>query len=185
VRRALMPLKAMAARTGCAVVLVRHLNKDSRNSKAIYRGGGSIGFVGACRSALLLAADPDDEELRVVAVVKGNLAPDSWKTSIQFRLESVSEAAARVAWEGESSRSGDDLLQPPDLRDGAGKDAEEWLEEKLAEGPVLSSELETARRAADIATATYKRARKRLGVKASEQRFSGRWESCLPGKGIK
>ena len=44
VRRALAPLRAMLEDTGCAAVLIRHLNKDSKSSNAIYRGGGSIGF---------------------------------------------------------------------------------------------------------------------------------------------
>ena len=52
VRSALMPLAAMCQRTGVAVLLLRHLNKDSSKS-ALYRGGGSIAFAalpGSCCS---------------------------------------------------------------------------------------------------------------------------------------
>src|SRR5262249_27535834 len=52
IRRALAPLAALAARTGAAVLVIRHLNK-SGGQNAKYRGGGSIGIFGAARSALL------------------------------------------------------------------------------------------------------------------------------------
>jgi RecA-family ATPase len=48
VRRALTPLKQMAERTGVAVILVRHLNKMP-GGNPLYRGGGSIGIIGAFR----------------------------------------------------------------------------------------------------------------------------------------
>lgn|GEM_PF-3456641 len=73
VRRALAPLAALAERAGCAVVIIRHLNKGAGGS-AIYRGGGSIGIVGAARAAFVVAKDPDDATARVLAPVKCNLA---------------------------------------------------------------------------------------------------------------
>jgi hypothetical protein len=42
--------KMMAERTGAAVVLVRHLNKRTDVSNALYRGGGSIGLSGTVDS---------------------------------------------------------------------------------------------------------------------------------------
>lgn len=66
VRRALTPLAALAERTGAAVRAVRHLTK-SRTTRAKYRDACSIGIIGAVRSALLLARDPDDPNRRVIA----------------------------------------------------------------------------------------------------------------------
>src|SRR5438094_119722 len=63
-------------RTGAAVVAIRHLSKlASRNP--LYRGGGSIAFIGAARSGLLIARDPDDSTgaRRVLASTKSNLGP--------------------------------------------------------------------------------------------------------------
>jgi RecA-family ATPase len=74
VRRALTPLARLAARHSCAVLLVRHLTKGTGNN-ALYRGGGAIGLVGACRSAWLVAGDPIDPRQCVLAQVKNNLAP--------------------------------------------------------------------------------------------------------------
>ena len=55
-------------------MLIRHLNK-SGGGHAMYRGGGSIGIIGAARSAFLIARDPDDETgaRRIFAVTKSLL----------------------------------------------------------------------------------------------------------------
>ncbi|PYT27617.1 MAG: hypothetical protein DMG58_20015 [Acidobacteria bacterium] len=53
IRRALAPLATMSQRTRAAVLVVRHLNKNSEGN-ALYRGGGSIGIIGAARSGLLV-----------------------------------------------------------------------------------------------------------------------------------
>ncbi len=56
-RRALWPLAQLADDTGVAVVVVRHLNKAT-GGNPLYRGGGSIGIIGAARSGLLVAPTP-------------------------------------------------------------------------------------------------------------------------------
>ncbi len=56
IRRALFPLGRLAEETGAAVLVVRHLNKGG-SSNPLYRGGGSIGIIGAARSGLLVAKD--------------------------------------------------------------------------------------------------------------------------------
>jgi len=68
VRRALAPLAKLAEETGVAVVVVRHLTQSS-GGNPLYRGQGSIGIIGAARSALLVAKHPEDEGLRVLAAV--------------------------------------------------------------------------------------------------------------------
>lgn len=72
VRRALFPLFALARDTGAAVITIRHLNKGQ--GKAVYRGGGSIAFIGAARSAYTIGRDAEDPERRVMACVKMNIA---------------------------------------------------------------------------------------------------------------
>src|ERR687890_334782 len=63
VRRALAPLAKLAERTGAAILIVRHLNKAS-GGETTHRGGGSIGIIGAARSGLVVAEDPEDPEWR-------------------------------------------------------------------------------------------------------------------------
>ncbi len=67
IRRVLQPLATMAARTGVALEVVRHWNKNAQSGKAIYRGGASIGIAGAARSILVVGKDPDDPRRRVLA----------------------------------------------------------------------------------------------------------------------
>jgi hypothetical protein len=92
VRRALTPLKRMAERTGAAVVLVRHLNK-SQGGNPLYRGGGSIGIIGAARSGMVVGPHPDSEELRVLAGQKNNLSlpPRSLAYEIRDGGERISQ----------------------------------------------------------------------------------------------
>jgi hypothetical protein len=73
VRRALFPLAELAEKHGCAVLLVRHLGK-SGGTRSVYRGGGSTGLLGACRSGWLIARNPQQPERRVLAQVMNNLA---------------------------------------------------------------------------------------------------------------
>ena len=58
---------------------------------ALHRAGGSVGIVGAMRSAMLLAVDPDDAEKRVLAHVKGNLAKPMPALRFRFYEESRSK----------------------------------------------------------------------------------------------
>ncbi len=83
VRRGLAALKALGERTGAAIIVVRHLNKTAA-ANPLYRGGGSIGIIGAARCGLLLARDPDDPHRRILAATKGNLAAPP--PSLTFRL---------------------------------------------------------------------------------------------------
>lgn len=189
VRRALAPLARLAERTGCAIVLLRHLNKSS-GSHAMYRGGGSIGIVGAARVALLVAADPDDAERRIVATVKNNLAPHP--PSIAFRLVGdEATGAARVEWLGESAHGASALLaiRTDDSEGGALAEAVDVLRTILADGPVPAKAAEQeATTGAGITRATLLRARKAAGVVAEKVGRPGErgqyWQWRLEAKAL-
>jgi hypothetical protein len=166
VRRAMAPLARLAERIGCAIVLLRHLNK-SAGSHAMYRGGGSIGIVGAARVALLVAADPDDAERRILATVKNNLSPHM--PSLAYRLVNDEAAgAARVEWLGESEHRASALLAIPsgEHERGALDEACEVLRTILGDGAVPAREAEREAFSAGISRATLLRARKAAGVVA-------------------
>src|SRR5262249_40140107 len=59
VRAFLQPLREVALRTGCAIIVVRHLRK-SETSNAKYKGAGSIDIGAAVRSALQLSEVSSD-----------------------------------------------------------------------------------------------------------------------------
>lgn len=95
VRRGLAPVRMFAATTNAAVIMIRHLNK-SAGSKAMYRGGGSIGITGFGRATYQVSKMSDG--LRVLAEVKNNLAPET--PSLGFRVESNNHGQPFVTWTG-------------------------------------------------------------------------------------
>src|SRR5439155_15801283 len=99
IRRALEPLARLAEARRCAVLFVRHLNKLG-GGRALYRGAGSIGLVAVCRSAWLVAADPEAPARRVMAQVKNNLAPP--QPSLAYEVRAADGAPPAVAWLGPS-----------------------------------------------------------------------------------
>ncbi len=182
VRRALRPLAELAEHTRVAVVFVRHLTKGA--GPAIYRGGGSIGIVGAVRSALLVARDPEEEERRVLAVVKANLAPDPG--SLAFYVEDDGHHRARIRWAGSSPHRANALVSLPEEPEArsALEEAVSLLRELLADGPRPVREVEKAAREAGVELRTLRRARSRLGVRSSPDGFGGPRVLSLPALSV-
>ncbi len=164
VRRALAPLAKVAEQTGAAVVVVRHLTKQT-GGQAITAGGGSIGIIGAARSGLLVARDPDDPDRRVLAVSKSNLA--KLADSLSFRLEDT-DGYARVRWEGTSAHSADRLVAvPSDPEEKSALDeARELLADWLRDGPMLQKEVQRLAREAGVSEKTLRRAKQAGGVES-------------------
>ncbi|MDQ3639087.1 MAG: AAA family ATPase [Actinomycetota bacterium] len=184
VRRALAPLARLAERTGAAVVVVRHLNKAS-GGNALYRGGGSIGIVGAARMAFVVGKDTEDEERRVLAPIKSNLAAPA--PSLVFGLEPAENGAPRVAWRGQSTLDASALLSAPTDPEERSvlQEARDLLRDALSDGPVPASDVKREARSADISERTLKTAKRELGVFASREgesgkRGGGRWLWALP-----
>jgi RecA-family ATPase len=107
VRQALEPLHQLAEGRRCAVVMVRHLNKTS-GGETIYRGGGSIGFLAACRIAYLAAKDPTDPAKRVLAQVKNNIAP--LQSSLAYQIVNQEGAGPVLRWLGVCSWTADQVV---------------------------------------------------------------------------
>ena len=74
VRPAFHALAGIAQRTGCAIVLVGHMNK-TKGQGGLYRGLGSIDIAGAARSILLVRREKDEPSVLHLAHIKSNLAP--------------------------------------------------------------------------------------------------------------
>jgi hypothetical protein len=164
VRRALEPVARLAEARRCAVLFVRHLNK-LRGGRALYRGGGSIALVAVCRSAWLVAADPEAPARRVLAQVKNNLAPP--QPSLAYEIRTADGAPPAVAWLGPSPKTADDLLaaRGPGPAATAQDEARDFLAAALADGPLTSAELWERAREAGISDRTLYRARGPLEVR--------------------
>lgn len=185
VRRALIPLTALAEDLGCAVVAVRHWTKSERQN-VLHKGGGSIGIIGAARSALVVGLDPDDDTRRVLALPKHNLAPAS-TPSLAFRLEPDSTGDhCRVTWEGTIAVTASALSLAPNQREdrSQAEEAEAFLLDELAGGhEVLGSEIKNKAKAAGIAERTLWRAKDKLGIVSRPKGGpSARWRLTAPGR---
>lgn len=170
VRRALTPLADVAQRLRTSIVLVRHLNKDGQQRKALYRGGGSIAFSGAVRSVMVVDRHPDQQDLVVLARVKNNLAVHV--PSIGYRIgSSLVYECPRIEWQGQVDIDADTLLRGPDGRlDAPARDeAEAVLEQLLANGPMEAKKVRKLASEAGVAKATLDRAKKHLGVRAKRE----------------
>ena len=66
-------LGQVAERTGCAIVLIGHMNKNA-GGKVAYRGMGSIDFFAVARSVLLVGRVKGQENWRAMIQIKNNLA---------------------------------------------------------------------------------------------------------------
>jgi AAA domain len=177
VRRVLASMAYMAANTGAAVLIVRHMNKGQ--GSALYRGSGSIGIVGAARAGLLAAPDPDDDSRRILAMTKSNLA--KMPEALAYRLVNDElYGVARVVWDGASAHTAADLVRvgPRVDEDEAPALAEavRVLEEILSNGPLAAGNVKRLAAQAGVAERTLHRARKVLGVTARRQGFGqGAW----------
>ena len=67
-------LGMIAEKTGCAIVLIGHLNKSS-GTQSTYRGLGSIDIMAAVRSLIFIGKVRKDPTTRVLIHEKSSLAP--------------------------------------------------------------------------------------------------------------
>jgi hypothetical protein len=177
IRRALAPLSGLGERTRATILIVRHLNKAA-GGNTLYRDGGSTAIIGAARSGLVIAQDPEDSERRILAANKNNLSKAA--PSLVFSVETAPNGAARVAWGGTSTlTAGDILKEPADPEEkSALSEAKEFLSQELEDGPVAAEQVEKDARGAQISMRTLRRAKRELGVKSRKQ--SDAWYWVLP-----
>lgn len=149
-RQALMPLVTLARESGCAIVLVRHLNKATGMS-AKNRGSGTIAFTGIARSVVVAGKLKDtapDGPTHAIALVKGNLTKDPG--AIAYRLESAPNDpdSPVIRWCGPIELNADQLVgadgaKVSDARKSAPvrDECERVLRELLAGGPMRAEDV--------------------------------------------
>lgn len=190
VRRVTTPLARLAAETGAAIIIVRHLRKSG--GSAISRGGGSIGLIGAARLGLLLGRDPEDADARVLAVSKSNIG--KVPPALRWRLVDADNGVAYAQWEGIAEGITADQLadvnagqadEAPEDKQTQMDAAEAALRRTLADGPV-SARVAESEVVAEVGCSkrTVRRACESLGVvKAASKATGGKvtgWTWALP-----
>jgi len=160
----------MAERTGCAVVLIGHMNK-MQGAKSSYRGLGSIDFQAAARSVLLVGRMRDEPTIRVVAHCKSSLAPEG--KSIAFELN----PETGFQWKGCCDVTAEELLSGTGTVQSKTMQMEDELKELLRDGPVSAEDI--LRRASElgISERTVKIAKQNLGITSVRQ--GNQWYAVL------
>ena len=188
VRRALEPLVAVAGRSGASVLGIIHVNK-SHSTDPLTLLMGSRAFAAVSRAVLFVAADPDDDEIRLLGQAKNNLGRQDLPT-LTFRIESAHIAntdegpvwTSRLRWCGEREGSIRDVLQAadetPESR-SAGDDAKDWMHDWLTSkgGSDLSATIKTEGAKAGHKPRRLHDARRKLKATVERDGFGGptRW----------
>lgn len=172
VRPILKRLGSVAEQMGCAVVLIRHLNK-MQGQKSGHRGMGSVDFQAAARSVLLVGRTKEDPQLRIVVPDKSSLAPEG--ESIAFALD----PELGFQWKGYCAYNAEELLGGSTKQvQTKTMQAEETLR-NLLDKPAPAEEILRRITAAGISERTLMTAKKNLGI-LSEKR-GAQWFWRLPG----
>ena len=155
VRTVMKGLTKVANQTGCAIVLVGHLNK-SQTANSAQRGLGSMDFRAAARSVLLVGRLKNDRNIRVMVHDKSSLAPEG--NTRAFSLEN-----GTLHWqEGYENLTADELLSGA-ARGNKVALAEDLIREQLAGGqPVLANEIYQMAKAAGISRRTVEMAKRNM-----------------------
>ena len=174
------PLKIMASRHRCAVLSLRHTNKNE-GASASMRGGGSVAFRNATRAGLAFGPDHNDEtdQRRFMAPSKNNLG--TRRDALAYRIESTFgrvkpegvEGTPIVVWGGSAvGVSAEDLLGPPPKPKGPRvgtktEDATEWIRDRLADGvAVKAAEIQKEMEAVGFSKSVIESAKKYAKVKS-------------------
>ena len=171
-RRLLRPLAALADETGTAVVLLHHEGKG-RRADLMHAGVGSIGIMGAARSALFCGKHPDSEGVYVMLHTKAS--EEATAQPVAYRLErhelGNGASTVKVELDGVSNVDPLDVVNRPlpesDGDRGAMTEAIQFLENFLSEGPALKSDVLSAARKEGIAPKTIRNAREALRVESN------------------
>ena len=163
VRNLLTPLIRLASKYGFALVLVGHLNK-AQALNAIYRAGGSTsGWLGKCRSALMIIRDSEDKSLRHVIPIKTNNASRDLP-QLEFRI-----IGGKLDIEISSDEiDPQDQLNPQQGRNPREREeAVDWIKSYFdGRNEIPTGEVEEAAKRSGISLSTLKRAKRLAGFKS-------------------
>jgi len=127
----LVPLRQLANRCRCLIVLIHHENK-AKTTDPMEKISGSLAIVACARHAIVIGQHPENQDIRVAAVVKSNLTLPG-KANYEFQL-------VPFQWKGRTELQAGDLLLQPD-EGGRPADAEAFLRQALESGPEDAAKL--------------------------------------------
>ena len=184
-KNALRPLLGLMTSTGVGVVGILDIGKPGANLQANQHVAGVLSLA---QSVLMIASQPEERQpddvaemgkLKVLQVVRSNHSIPPVPQAFRRPLN------APIAWLGESDVGIEECFLKSTFRERGRpatecNDSVEFLQEMLAEGPVLSSEILTQAGIQGFSERTLRRAKKKLGVIAQRDGAVGVWRWTLP-----
>ena len=169
VRPIFMRLGQVAQRTGCAILLIGHLNKAA-GMQSLQRGLGSIDIAAAVRSVMFIGKLKHDPTMRILTHEKSSLAPPG--LSLAFSLGD--EGGFR--WVGEYDITADEMLSGIEpQRETKTQQAKDLICTLLAGGKqVLSEDIDKAALERGIPGRTVRDAKRELGDAPKSKIVEGR-----------
>ena len=169
VRPIFMRLGQVAQRTGCAILLIGHLNKAA-GMQSLQRGLGSIDIAAAVRSVMFIGKLKHDPTMRILTHEKSSLAPPG--ASLAFSLGD--EGGFR--WVGEYDITADEMLSGIEpQRETKTQQAKDMICALLAGGKqVLSEDIDKAALERGIPGRTVRDAKRELGDALKSKIVEGR-----------
>ena len=166
-------LIAVAKDTGCAIVIIAHMNK-MRDTNPLYRTNGSIDIAGAARSILAITRTPNKEvpTERYLVQVKSNLAPTGSAILFEVSEKGVDFISEMEMTAAEAFQSLVPKIGRPNDKEVKAK---AFLMEMLKDGEMLSSDCEEKLEAAGFRKSTIKKAKKNAGVISRKKGFLWYW----------
>ena len=166
-------LGQVAERTGCAIVLIGHMNKNA-GGKVAYRGMGSIDFFAVARSVLLVGRVKGQENRRAMIQIKNNLAERGHAKSFVL-TDGV------FTWKGDYDITEDELaggFAPKTSKQEEAKDLLVSLSCTIKEAAV--SQIQEKARDRGISWRTMEMVKKELQIKS--QKVNNAWYWILDSK---
>ena len=169
VRPIFMRLGQVAQRTGCAILLIGHLNKAA-GMQSLQRGLGSIDIAAAVRSVMFIGKLKHDPTMRILTHEKSSLAPPG--VSLAFSLGD--EGGFR--WVGEYDITADEMLSGIEpQRETKTQQAKDLICALLAGGKqALSEDIDKAALERGIPGRTVRDAKRELGDALKSKIVEGR-----------
>lgn len=169
VRPIFMRLGQVAQRTGCAILLIGHLNKAA-GMQSLQRGLGSIDIAAAVRSVMFIGKLKHDPTMRILTHEKISLAPPG--VSLAFSLGD--EGGFR--WVGEYDITADEMLSGIEpQRETKTQQAKDLICTLLSGGKqVLSEDIDKAALERGIPGRTVRDAKRELGDALKSKIVEGR-----------
>lgn len=174
VRAKMQFLSDLAKDFRLAVLVIRHCAKGSgkENTPLIYKGHGSIDFVAAVRSEVMLICDPKNVDGRYFGHTKSNLT--KLGNTLYFSMTSHGPVLDRIVDKSLSELFNEEMLVKSDARSTI-DEVGGLIQEILTQGPAFKNDLKKELKEAGFTIATIRRGLESIKTTVSKRiTYSGK-----------